>query len=86
MIRAGWDLPIRWGKRLGNPLQRATAPMTRVDTFHLGVGSHHVSLSINGTRFSGYDYGTGHHYSGSVSGNSVAVYDYGGDGYVSYSL
>lgn len=44
--------------------------------FDYGRGAH-VSLSINGSQFSGYDYGDKHHFSGSVNGSSVTIHDYG---------
>jgi hypothetical protein len=46
----------------------------------------HVSLEINGSRFSGFDYGDGHHFSGTVNGNAVALYDYGESAHFNYSV
>lgn len=49
-------------------------------------GSHHITLTIDGTGFSGYDYGSSTHFSGTVNGTAVSVYDYGGAGYTNYSI
>jgi hypothetical protein len=53
--------------------------------YHYGTNSH-ISFSVNGRNFSGYDYDSGHHYTGHVSGNSVQLYDYGEGRYFSYSV
>lgn len=48
--------------------------------------SAHVSITWNGSRFTGYDYGDRHHFSGSVNGSSVSLYDYGESNYFNYSI
>lgn len=53
--------------------------------YHYGINSH-ISFSVNGRRFSGYDYDSGHHYTGNVSGHTVQLYDYGEGRYYSYSV
>jgi hypothetical protein len=53
--------------------------------YHYGTNSH-ISFSVNGRNFSGYDYDSGHHYTGQVSGNSVQFYDYGEGHYFNYSV
>jgi hypothetical protein len=53
--------------------------------YHYGTSSH-ISFSVNGHNFSGYDYDSGHHYTGHVRGNSVQLYDYGEGRYFSYSV
>lgn len=53
--------------------------------YHYGTNSH-ISFSVNGQNFSGYDYDSGHHYTGQVSGNTVQLYDYGEGQYFTYSL
>lgn len=53
--------------------------------YHYGVGTH-ISLSISGNSFSGYDYDRGHHFNGRVNGNSIQIYDYGESSYFTYSV
>jgi len=53
--------------------------------YHYGTSSH-ISFSVRGSSFSGYDYDSGHHYTGQVSGASVQLYDYGEGRYFSYSV
>jgi hypothetical protein len=53
--------------------------------YHYGTSSH-ISFSVNGSNFSGYDYDSGHHYTGQVSGSSVQLYDYGEGRYFSYAV
>lgn len=53
--------------------------------YHFGE-RHHLSLKIDGDRFSGFDYGERCHFSGSVSGNSVSMFDYGVGSYFNYSV
>jgi hypothetical protein len=53
--------------------------------YHYGTSSH-ISFSVNGHNFSGYDYDSGHHYTGQVSGNSVRLYDYGEGRYFAYAV
>lgn len=53
--------------------------------YHYGTNSH-ISFSVKGRNFSGYDYHSGHHYTGQVSGNSVQLYDYGEGRYFSYAV
>ncbi|SEO06178.1 hypothetical protein SAMN05443254_1171 [Bradyrhizobium sp. OK095] len=53
--------------------------------YHYGVGSH-ISLNVNGNKFSGYDYDGGHHFTGSVTGKTVNLYDYGEGSYFNYSV
>jgi hypothetical protein len=52
--------------------------------YHYGTNSH-ISFSVNGCKFSGFDYDSGHHYTGQVSGNSVQLYDYGEAKYFMYT-
>jgi hypothetical protein len=52
--------------------------------YHYGTSSH-ISFSVRGRNFTGYDYESGHHYSGEVTGNTVQLYDYGEGRYFSYS-
>ena len=52
--------------------------------YHYGTNSH-ISFSVSGKKFSGYDYDSGHHYTGQVNGNSVQLYDYGEGQYFTYS-
>ena len=53
--------------------------------YHYGDGGH-MSLKMDGNRFTGYDYHTGSHFSGTVSGRSVSVYDYEHSTYFNYSV
>lgn len=53
--------------------------------YHYGEGNH-ISLRIEGDRFSGFDYGESCHFSGSVNGNSVTLYDYGVSSYFNFSI
>jgi hypothetical protein len=53
--------------------------------YHYGTHSH-ISFSVNGRNFSGYDYDSGHHYTGQVSRNSVQLYDYGEGRYFLYAV
>ena len=53
--------------------------------YHYGE-SQHVSLKLDGTKFSGYDYGTSSHFSGTVNGKSVSLYDYSCSSYFNYSI
>lgn len=53
--------------------------------YHYGEGQH-ISIRIDGVRFSGYDYGEQCHFSGSVNGNSVTMYDYGVGSYFNFSI
>jgi hypothetical protein len=52
---------------------------------HYGNGRH-ITLTMHGAAFSGYDYDSGRHFSGRVSVRSVSLYDYDGGGYHNYSL
>lgn len=45
----------------------------------------HVSLNIDGDRFSGFDHESGSHFSGSVNGNTVTLFDHGEGRYFHYS-
>ena|SRR5438045_453526 len=49
---------------------------TSRNLYHHGSRAH-LSLSIEGNRFSGYDFDTHKHFSGSVRRNNVQLYDYG---------
>jgi hypothetical protein len=53
--------------------------------YHYGTSSH-ISFSVNGNNFSGYDYASGHHYTGHVSRSTVQLYDYGEGRYFTYSI
>ena len=53
--------------------------------YHYGDG-HHLSLNMQGNRFTGYDYGSGAHFSGHVNGNSVSIYDHEHGRHYSYSI
>jgi hypothetical protein len=53
--------------------------------YHYGTNSH-ISFSVRGSNFSGYDYDSGHHYTGQVTGNTVQLYDYGEGRYFSYAV
>jgi hypothetical protein len=64
---------------------RAHISPSSTGLYHYGTNSH-ISFSVKGRNFSGYDYSTGHHYSGEVSGSSVTLYDYGESRHFSYSV
>ncbi|MFM0160678.1 hypothetical protein [Paraburkholderia sediminicola] len=49
-------------------------------------GSHHVSIKIDGSRFSGYDFGASHHFNGTVRNATVSVYDFGASSFFTYSI
>lgn len=53
--------------------------------YHYGTNSH-ISFSVKGGHFSGYDYNSGHHYTGQVKGNVVQLYDYGEGRYFTYAV
>ncbi len=54
------------------------------DLFHYGTHAH-INLSIDGDRFSGYDYDSKHHFVGNVNGSSIQIYDHGEHKYFNYS-
>lgn len=53
--------------------------------YHYGE-SQHISLRIEGNKFTGFDYGESCHFSGSVNGNSISLYDYGVSSYFNFSI
>ncbi len=58
---------------------------TLPNLFHYGDG-HHLSLKIQGQKFTGFDYLQSQHFSGSVSGNRITLFDYGDSSYYNYTL
>jgi hypothetical protein len=51
--------------------------------YHYGEGAT-LTLSLMGSHFSGFDYGTHSHFSGNVAGAAVSVYDYEHGQFFSY--
>ena len=51
--------------------------------YHYGLSAH-ISLRVDGDRFSGYDYASGSHFSGNISGSTIRLYDYGSGSYYNY--
>jgi hypothetical protein len=52
---------------------------------HYG-NSHHVSLTIQGNTFTGYDHGNSQHFSGTVNAGSISLYDYETGSHFNYSV
>ncbi len=48
--------------------------------YHHQLGEH-ISLSIKGKEFSGFDFGTHQHFSGAVNRHNVQLFDYDGSGW-----
>lgn len=44
------------------------------------------TIDLNGTEFSGYNYGNGHHFTGTVEGGSVRFYDHGAEAWYDYAV
>jgi hypothetical protein len=53
--------------------------------YHYGNGAY-VTLQLNASRFSGFDYDSQQHFTGNVNGRSVSLYDYETGRYYNYSI
>lgn len=53
--------------------------------YHFG-NRRHMTLTVSGQTFQGFDFASGSHFSGTISGSSVTVFDYGSRRHHHYSV